>query len=292
MARTQWVAAAPVHAVAGTAKPAQRRRRRYTGPPRYTKTPRWGFPAVPWRPRPQGEDTAKPAADPTLAAAVLARTLVPLLWTVAVLATVSAGAEIWRYILLLLSREDALSATAVAASDALTVGAGAVTLIAAAGAGLLLVLWSLRAQAGAAERSGVRPARSRREVLLGWLLPGLNLSVPGSVLAEIEHGLLERPVAARPKPSGLVVLWWVMWDVGVVLCVVTLLWALRDGVQALADGVLVHALLDLVAAVTAVVTAVVVRQFTRLLHPAQPPRRMLLVRMGAEPSPTAPANPA
>ncbi|MCW2631803.1 MAG: hypothetical protein JWR88_765, partial [Pseudonocardia sp.] len=236
---------------------------------------------------------AAKAADPALAAAALARTLVPLLWTVAVLATLAAVAELLRYILLLFSRDDALPAAVVAASDAVTIGAGIATLIATAGAGLLLVLWSLRAQAGAAQRGGVRPSRSRREVVLGWLVPGVNLTLPGSVLAEIEHGLLERPPDTRPRPTRLVVLWWLLWDAGVVLCVVTLLWALRDGVQARADGVLLHALLDLVAATTAVATAVLVRQFTRLLHPAQPPRRMLLVRLGAaEPSPTAPATPA
>jgi len=116
--------------------------------------------------------------------------------------------------------------------------------------------------------------------------------VPGSLLAEIEHGLVERPAGMRPTPSRLVVRWWLLWDAGVVLWVVTLLWALRDGVQAQADGVLLHALLDLVAAGTAVVTAVLVRQFTLLLYADRPPRRMLLVRLGAaERSPTARATP-
>lgn len=289
MGHTRWVATVP-----GPPKaPRQRQRRRYLGPPRYASLPRWGFPAAPWS-RPQRDaDSGKPASDPSLAAAVLARTLVPLLWTVCALATVAAGAEVWRYVLLLRSRDDALPAGAVAASDALLLGAGIVTLVATVGAGLLLLMWCLRAQDGAAQRCGVRPSRSRRELLLGWLVPGLNLSVPGSVLAEIEHGLLELPATTRPRPSRLVVIWWLLWDAGVVLGVVTLLWALRDGVQARADGVVLHGVLDLLAAATAGVTAVLVGQLTRLLHPRQAPQRMLLVKVGpaspAEPSPVEPS---
>ena len=64
--------------------------------------------------------------------------------------------------------------------------------------------WTLRATQAAAEQAGVRPSRSARMIVLGWLVPGLNLSLPGSALAEIEHAALGRPAgaAAAPVPAA------------------------------------------------------------------------------------------
>jgi hypothetical protein len=215
--------------------------------------------------------------------------VVPLLWATSAVALLAAGAEVWRYVLLLESRYGALPANAVAASDALVASAGTVAPILAVLSGGLVVLWSLRATQAAAERAGVRPSRSARAIVLGWVVPGLNLSIPGSVLAEIEHAALGLPPDRRPRPSKLLLVWWVLWVAGVVLCAVVLLWSLREGVQARADGVVLHAVLDLLAAVTAGVTARLVLRLTRLLAPTRPRRRELLLRV-TPPSATAPAG--
>ena len=69
-----------------------------------------------------------------------------------------------------------------------------------------------------------------------------------------------------------------------VLTAVVLLWSLRDGVQARADGVVLHAVLDLLAAVTAGVTARLVLRLSRLLAPAAPRRREVLLRIN-DPAP-------
>lgn len=252
---------------------------RYTGPPRYRVPPRWGFPVRPWVPPAVAE--ARPPVDQRRAARSLAGTVVPLLWATAMVAVVATGAEVWRYVLLLASREGALSATAIAASDALLASAGAIALILALLAGGLLVVWTIRASRAAADGAGLRPSRSGRVIVAGWLVPGLNLTVPGSVLAEIEHTALARPPSMRPRPSRLLVIWWVLWAAGVILAAVVLLWSLRTGVQALADGVVLHAVLDLLAAVTAGVSAVVVMRLTRLLGPVPAGgRRRLVVRVG------------
>jgi hypothetical protein len=234
---------------------------------------------------------APPPPGPLQTARSLLGTLVPLLWATSAVALLAAGAEVWRYVLLLASRDGALSAGAVAASDALVASAGTVAPVLTAVSGALLVLWTVRAAQAAADRADVRPARSRRAIVAGWLVPGLNLSVPGSVLAEIEHSALGLPPGLRPRPSRLLVVWWVLWAGGVVLSVVVLLWSLRTGVQARADGVVLHAVLDLLAAVTAAVTARVVLLLTRLLAPSAPRRREVLVRVGPK-STSAPAAPA
>lgn len=308
----QWVAEPPP-----SARPVVPPRPvgRYTGPPRYASPPRWGFPARPWRP-PDQDAPDRPAARVGVAA--LAVMLVPLLWASAVVAVVAAGAEAWRYVLLLASRGGALSAGAVAASDALVGSAGVIAPTLALLAGLLLVPWTVRAARAAADAAGVRFSRSPRAIVLGWVLPGLNLSVPGSVLAEIEHAALGRPAGERPRPSRLLVVWWVLWAGSVVFAAVVLAWSFREGVQARADGVVLHALLDLLAAVTAGVTAVVVARLTRLVGPVRAVPREIVLSVGPRsstdrgtaaagsgsaegnaggetatpPSPTAPAVPA
>lgn len=280
-----WVAEAP----ASTRRPPTPPRPRYSGPPRYGANPRWGFPALPWR----GADERPARPGPAQGVASLAVVLVPMLWATAAVAVAATFAESWRYGLLLASRDGALSAGVVAASDALVASAGVLAPTLAGLSGILLVLWSVRASQAAAALAGVRPSRGTRAVVTGWLVPGLNLVVPGSVLTEIEHSALRRAPGERPRPSRLVLAWWVLWAGGVVFAVVVLLWSLRDGVQARADGVVLHALLDLLAAATAGVTAVLVSRFTRLVGPVRAVRREIVVGIGAAtPSPAAPAAPA
>lgn len=258
---------------AGTPIARLRPGRPYPGPPRYRWIPRWGFRPGPWIP-------ASPRPG-TPSALELARThatsAVPLLWTTALVALVAAGAETWRYVLLLASREGALSAGAVATSDALVTAAGTVAPLVALLAGGLTVAWTVRASAAAAARSGLRPPRSARAVVAGWLVPGINLGMPGAILAEIEHAALDRPSTQRPRPSRRIVVWWALWAAGVVLSAVVLAWSLRESVQARADGVVLHAALNLLAVAVAAGTALLVRYLTRLLDPVRPVGRRLVL---------------
>jgi hypothetical protein len=252
-------------------------RPRYAGAPRYRFIPRWGFAPGPWR-------TAEPRAagpDALHATRSVLGTLVPLLWATVAVTLLAAGAEVWRYVLLLASRTDALSAGVVAASDALVAAAGWVAPIVAALAGVGLLQWTVRATRAATDQAGVLPARSSRWLVLGWLIPGLNLTVPGSALAEIEHAALGRSPARRPRPTRLLLGWWALWVAGVIMAVVVLVWSLRTGVQARADGVVLHAVLDVLAAVTAGVTAVLVTRLTRLLGPPKARRRELVVSVSS-----------
>lgn len=273
LAATRWVAEPPPTALPPLPVPIPSQ---YTGPPRYRERPHWGFPVGPWR----WADPKPPPAAPERVARSLAGVAVPLLWSVAAVALLAAGAETWRYVLLLASRDGALSADEVAASDALVLAAGVGALLLALAAGAFLVVWTLQASAAAARRSGSRPSRSARSIVLGWLVPGLNLVVPGAVLAEIEHGALDRPAGRRPRPSPLVLAWWGLWTTGIVLSAFVLAWSRRTGVQAVADGVVLHAVLDLLAAVTAGVTAVLVSRLTALLGPTREVRREVVLGVG------------
>lgn len=273
-ASLRWVATPPP---GGTRPPAaETPRRPYTGPPSYRGVPRWGFPALPFL----RETGPEPVAD-WLRARALAQTLVPALWATAAVALLAAGAEIWRYVLLVMSRSGALSAGVVSASDMLVAGAGWLVTVLGLLTGLLVVGWSVRASRAAAERADRVPSRSARDIVVGWVVPVVNLSVPGSVLAEIEHGALDRPADERPRPSRELLVWWAVWAVGVVLAIVVFALSFRTGVQARADGVVLHALVDLVAAAVAVLTARLVAGLSLLLGPVRAPVRETLVTVRA-----------
>jgi hypothetical protein len=211
----------------------------------------------------------------------LATVAVPLLALTAMLVLVTAGAEGWRYALLLASRTDALPPLALHASDALVVIGSVVSLLSSTLAGAVTLGWLVHANTAAAQAAAVTPARPGWQVVVGALVPGMNLVVPGAVLAEVEHTALRGDPKGRPYPSRLVLGWWVIWVAGLVLALTALLWNLRSGVQARADGVLLHLATDLVAGVVAITTIVVVRRLTRLLSPVAlaGTRRMVVVRV-------------
>jgi hypothetical protein len=215
----------------------------------------------------------------------LAAVAVPLLGLTALLVLATAGAEAWRYALLLDSRTDAVPAGPLHASDALVVTGGVVSLLSSALAGAVTLGWVVHANAAAAQAAAVTPARLGWQVVVGTLVPGVNLVVPGAVLAEVEHAALGQDPNRRPHPSRLVIGWWVIWAVGLVLAGTAILWNLRSGVQARADGVLLHVATDLVAGVVAITTIVVVRRLTRLLSPVKlaGTRRMVVVRVPGAP---------
>ncbi|MGH3900491.1 MAG: DUF4328 domain-containing protein [Pseudonocardiaceae bacterium] len=251
---------------------------RYTGPPSYPIPPRWGFPRLDHRRAHPGAAPAANAMDQMLAMAAAA---IPLLGLTAVVMLATAGAEAWRYALLLGSRTDAVPAGPLHTSDALVITGGVISLLAGILAGAVTVGWLVRACAVAARAAGIAPARKTWQLVAGIAVPGVNLLVPGAVLAELEHAALGLDPSRRPRPSRLVVGWWAIWATGLVLAGITALWNLRDGVQAQADGVLLHAATDLVAGAVAIITIVVVRRLTRLLSPTKltGARRMVVVRV-------------
>ncbi|MEU4739249.1 DUF4328 domain-containing protein, partial [Actinosynnema sp. NPDC023658] len=227
-------------------------------------------------------------ADTVDQAQRLARTASHALGLAALTALWAAGSEVWRYVLLLLSRYGALSETTVGVSDAMVVASSVVTFVASSTALVFTLLWLRRARNAAAAEAGYGPSRSDREVLICLVVPGVNLVVPGSVLAELEHAALREPATTRPNPSKLVRWWWGLWVVTGLFFAFTVAWGFRSSVQALADGVLLHAVTDLLAAAVAIVTALVVRHVTALLLPvdAGAIRRMRVVDVKDAPAPT------
>jgi hypothetical protein len=245
-------------------------RRRYAGPPRYREIPRWSL--WPWAARPEpgspeGPLPAPPAVGPQEVLRTRADLLRQLAVTTALLAGLAAAGEVFRYVLLVLSRDRALSGVALGWSDALVTLFGLLAPVAALATGVVFLRWLLAARDLAAQESGTRPWRSTRVLVLGCVLPPFTLTVPGATLAEIEHAGSGRGSDERPAPSRPVVVWWACWAVGVVLGLVTVAHGFATSTQALADGVLLHAVVDALAVVTAWATVRVVAHLTELLAP-------------------------
>jgi len=291
---TAWDATAPP-GVSLPGGPAPRAATRYTGPPSYAVVPAWGFPPVAWR-RPLSVLGTPSAVTVSYLDRVrfVARHATAMLWLVAGLSSVAVGGEAWRYVLLLRSRNAVLSADVVAFSDALVAAASVLAMAVSALTTVTTVWWLYLARLAAVEVSGYRPSRADWQALVGVLAPGPNLVMAGSVLAELEHAVLRRPASRRPRPTRLVLSWWIAWAAGGVVLAITVLWRLRDGVQAQADGVVLTGVTDLAAVCVAVLTALVVRRLTTLLAPLDPAsvRAMRVVRVSETTEPSRASRPA
>ncbi|AHH93480.1 hypothetical protein BC739_006352 [Kutzneria viridogrisea] len=285
----EWVATPPPRALpqSGSRTGRFRRPSPYTGPPSYPAPPRWGFPRLSWRwpvSVPTGGSTAKPVDQLRM----LARNAALTLWLTAATLGLAAVGEGWRFVLLLLSRDGALSREVLAYSDALVVTAGVVSAVSAVASALLALGWLLRARQVAATAADQVPARSRRQVLFGLLVPGLNLVLAGSILAELEHTAARQPASERPKPSRQLLWWWGAWALSQVLFLVTMLVLFLDGsVQGMANGVELHLLADLVAAFLAVASAQFIARITTLLEPVDltTVHRLRVLRVTDSPAP-------
>ncbi|MBP2475433.1 hypothetical protein JOF53_004305 [Crossiella equi] len=265
--QVDWVASPPA-----PLRPYRPRRRApyYGGPPSYPAPPRWGFPALTWRWPTAVAGADKPVARPVDRMRALASSAVPLLWITGVASAATAVAEAFRYVLLLFSRSSVLPAGLVHTSDALVITGGIVTPVGAVLAAIASVLWLLRARQVAGEQTGTRPDRPNWQVVAGLLIPGVNLALPGATLAELEHTVLGKPAHERPTPSRELLLWWGFWAGSLLVSGITLLWSLRSGVQAQADGVLWHVLADALVAVVAIRSVKLLQHYNALLAPVNP----------------------
>lgn len=291
-----WVATPPPGVSAGprpTPRPAP-----YTGPPAYPAAPRWGLPRLAWRASSSVPGTVRrPEATPAGLTRQAALTEI-LLWVLGLSSLVAAGGEIWRYTLLVLGRDEALSASVVSVSDTLLLVSALLAVVLGIVVLALTVRWLLLAAELAGKAAGYASGRPTWQLLLGVLLPVLNLFVAGSALAELEHAALGASATTRPRPSRLVLAWWAAWVVGELIAIGTLLLGLRSGLQARADDVLWHAATDLVAVAVAVLTVRVLRMITGLLAPSGAPAiaigQLVAVRDAPEPElrPVRPAGSA
>ena len=283
----RWVAHPP--AVGGPANPGTtaaklrkprgpRRVRPYAGPPSYRGGhPQWAFPPVVWRNLPD-RDPAVPVDDP--ADALKWSAGLSVLTSVAAL--VAAGAEIWRFVLLLEGRALVLSGSVVRSSDVLVAASGLAVLTFAVLMAVFAVPALVRTHHAAARRLGCEPSRSGPGIVARLLVPIWNIFGAGQIVTEIDRMLArfrsrktseirsDQSSAAEPaaqpatvRSSWLVKAWWLGWIISALLIIATLARGFGGSLQAIADTVELHIAVDLAAAVVAGLAAVILLRFAR-----------------------------
>lgn len=185
----------------------------------------------------------------------------------ALAALVAAGAESWRFALMLEGRTKVLSGTTVWSSDVLVAAGGAGALAAAAAALIAAVIALARTHPEAASRLGRAPSRSRVAVLARLLTPGWNLYGAGQIATEIDRLLTAaRAADGRGRASRLTVGWWLSWIASAVLILAALARGLGGSLQAIADTVELHIAVDLAGALCAGLGSAMLWRFAHLLR--------------------------
>lgn len=245
----RWVARSPY-------PPTARRRGRVPlGPtPRYRQIPRWGLLDPPPEERDEPDSRTEVLAD-------LAPTLLACAALVFGLATLAEG---FRYGLLVFNRLRLVDPLTLAISDAMVwstqLSAPLVALVAAVAVTCRLRVERVRVFAA----RGLADPRPLRELLVGVLVPGLNLVMPGVYLREI--------AGDDRRLLGAIRLWWAAWITGGVLVVVNVLWRNQDSLQARADGVVLSAITAAVGLATALLALLVIRRLEGRDLLGRPPR--------------------
>ncbi|MGU3437370.1 DUF4328 domain-containing protein [Actinomycetes bacterium M1A6_2h] len=164
-----------------------------------------------------------------------------------VLLLAAALAEFFRFGVLLQNRTQLISPLELVVSDAAEICLSVASVIVGALAILACVCWLRVARRDMFADRGELDPRRWWVIVVGSLVPGPNLVMPGVFLTELTRHPLVR-------------WWWAAWVVNWFVVVGVLLWRLRDGLQAQAYGVLFTGIADLIAAGMAALTLLVVRR--------------------------------
>ncbi|WP_307817247.1 DUF4328 domain-containing protein [Nocardia acididurans] len=214
--------------------------------PRYLQIPRWGL---------QDRPPRQASAPATRFQRLVAR-IPDLLTTTAGLFLLSALAEFGRYGVLLRNRTRLIPPWLLYLSDGAVYVFGVAASIFALLTAVALVGWLAGVRRAAFEAAGRTDPRSSRLLVLGCLVPGVNLVWPGVFLTDAV-----RVRGNDPRLLRTVRIWWAAWVLNGVTVAVALLYRFADTLQAQADGVLFHAWTDLAGAAVAVLTLWLVRAF-------------------------------
>lgn len=183
-------------------------------------------------------------------------------------AAAAAAGEGWRYLLMARGRTQVLDADVLAADDRLVQLASWTTLVLSLVAALTFVMVVVRLHGQAARLAGRAPSRPAPAVLARLMIPGWNLYGAGQVVAELDGTLAARYELAagrgRPRPGRLAQLWAVAWAVSGLLVLAMLGRAFGTSLQAVADTVELHFVVDLLAVLVAGLSCALALRWRRL----------------------------
>ena len=215
--------------------------------PRYLQTPRWGL-----LDPPPAQESAP--ARGLAAWANRAPTWVSIAGLVFALAAV---AELVRYLVLLHNRTRLINPWILALSDTAVWALGLLAPLAALIAAIAAACWLVRARGSFYAGENRRDPRSPLMLLLGCLIPVVNLVMPGVFLTEFNRSAFAPE--ARPERRRLIRGWWCAWVLCGLVAVCQVLFRYADSLQIKADGVLFAVFANIVAAVVAGLTLMLIR---------------------------------
>lgn len=169
-----------------------------------------------------------------------------------VLFALASAAELCRYIVLLHNRTRLINPFILALSDTAVWSLGILAPIAALIAAVASIGWLARARERHYADEGKRDPRKLRTLVLGCLVPVVNLVMPGVFVSEFNRKVM-------PERRKLIVAWWIVWVFGGLLAVGAALFHLADSLQIKADGVLFATIANAVAALVAALTLLLIR---------------------------------
>ncbi|MEC3957975.1 DUF4328 domain-containing protein [Nocardia sp. CDC153] len=245
----RWVARPPGRKSAA-AQPVRRQVNPET--PRYHQIPQWGL-----HDRPPVE-----AAAPRRPLAAWSDRIGVLLPVTAGLFVLAALAELGRYGILLRNRTRLIQPWLLWISDGAVTVLAIAALAVALAAAVALVGWLTETRRAAYASLGETDPRPLRTLVLGCVVPVVNLVWPGVFLTEVAR--LRIADGTDPRLLRAVRIWWAAWLVNAVLVVVSVLYRFAGSLQAQADGVLFSMWTDLVAAGVALASLALVRSFAGL----------------------------
>ncbi|MGW4244075.1 DUF4328 domain-containing protein [Nocardia sp. NPDC004722] len=220
--------------------------------PHYHQIPQWGL-----HDRPPAE-----AIAPRRPLATLTDRIDTALLATAGLFVLAALTELGRYGILLRNRTKLIPPWLLWISDASVTVASIVAPVAALVAAVALVGWLAQTRRAAYAAAGQADPRSLRALVLGCVVPVVNLVWPGVFLTETAR--LRIAAGADPRLLRSVRIWWGAWLLNAVLVVVAVCYRFAHSLQVQADGVLASLWTDLVAAGVAVASLALVRGFAGL----------------------------
>ncbi|MFE3191601.1 DUF4328 domain-containing protein [Nocardia sp. NPDC059240] len=245
----RWVARPPgrrTHAAQPARRPA------VVETPHYHQIPQWGL-----HDRLPGE-----AVVPRRPLAALTDRVGTALLATAGLFVLAALTELGRYGILLHNRTRLIQPWLLWISDASVTVSSILAPAAALVTAVALVGWLAQTRRAAYAAVGQADPRSLRILILGCVVPVVNLVWPGVFLTEAAR--LRIADGADPRLLRSVRIWWGAWLLNAVLVVVAVCYRFASSLQVQADGVLASLWTDLVAAGVAVASLALVRGFAGL----------------------------
>ncbi|MGW3544914.1 DUF4328 domain-containing protein [Nocardia niigatensis] len=245
----RWVARPPGRRTHG---PQPVRRPGPAQTPRYQRVPQWGL-----QDRPPAA-----AAEPHRPLSALSDRITVLLPVTAGVFVFSALAELGRYGVLLRNRTRLIPPWLLWISDAAVTVSAVVALVLALVSAVALVGWLTETRRAAYAAAGKSDPRSLRALVLGCVVPIVNLVWPGIYLTEAAR--LRSVGGEDPRLLRAVRIWWAAWLLNAVLVLVAFLYRFASSLQVQADGVLANMWTDVVAAGVAVASLGLVHAFAGL----------------------------